>query len=268
MRRVGTSGRAWIGALVGCAAFAACTYDFDELVAKTGSGGMAATGGGAGLGGQGGSSGAAGSHDGGGAGGGAGTGGAAGNADASGTGDTTADASRDIPGVDIAVEASRGDGPLDAVRGGDTATDRRVDTNADVRAEAGFDCVAAGGTVYQGHCYYASPTPTSWDVANTSACTPPAHLAVITTAGEQNVVAAILPTQDRWVGLRKDPGPPNQESRFYWVTKEPVSAKFWDSYDTGTPEPNFTGDCVRMAPTSRWGDTACTETYAAVCEYE
>lgn len=253
MEWAGTYGRAWIGALGACAALGACTLDFDKLEAKTGSGGIAGTGGTSGLGGQDGSSSA----------GDAGTGGAAGNGGASGAGGT-ADGGKDA----AVADADRGDGSLDASRGGDAATDRRADTNADRRAEAGFDCAAVSGTVFQGHCYYPSPTLTSWDVANTTACTAPAHLAVITTAGEQNVVAAILPTEERWIGLRKDTGPPNLETRFYWVTKEPVSVKYWDSYDMGAPEPNFTGDCVRMRPTSNWGDTGCSETYAAVCEYE
>ena len=134
-----------------------------------------------------------------------------------------------------------------------TAADRR---DADVRAEATFDCTAVSGTVYQGHCYYPSPTPTSWDVASTTSCAAPSHLVVITTAGEQDIVAAILPGIERWIGFRKDPGPPNQEATFHWVTKETLGFKIWESYDTGPPEPNYTGDCVRMQPTNDWGDTA------------
>jgi hypothetical protein len=264
----------WRGVLVACAAFAGCTYNFDTLVAPTGSGGTAGTSGAAGLGGQGGASGALGSLDGsmegGGSAGEAGSG-AAGNAGAGGTGGTAVDADLDGPAFDGGRgDVDRGDGAADAGTGGDAsaATDRRPDAIPDVRSETGFDCAAVSGTVYQGHCYYPSSTPTSWDVAHTTACVAPAHLAVITTAGEQGVVAAILPGQERWIGLRKDPGPPNQESRFYWVTKEPVSFKMWDSYDTGPPEPNFTGDCVRMRPSKNWGDTPCTEAYGAVCEYE
>ena len=243
----------------------ACALDFDGLVSKTGSGGTA------GLGGQGGASGAAGSDDDGGAedsggsAGAAGSGGDAGNAGASGTGGSAVDA-----GTDAAVDTGRGDSPVDAGKGGntDSATDRRPDTPADVRSEAGFDCAAVNGTVFQGHCYYPSPTPTSWEVANTTSCAAPSHLAVITTAAEQSVVAAILPGTQRWIGLRKDPGPPNQEARFYWVTKEAVTFKIWDSYDTGPAEPNFTGDCVRVQPSDKWGDTDCALPYGAVCEYE
>ena len=260
MRRAGTYRATWLGALFACAAFSACTLDFDRLVAKTGGGGTTGSGGSAGLGGQGGSSGAAGSDDDGGA---EDSGGAGGDSGASGTGGSGA-------GNDAAVDTGRGDSPVDAGKGGnaDSATDRRPDTPADVRSEAGFDCAAVNGMVVQGHCYYPSPTKTSWDVAHMTSCAAPSHLAVITTAAEQGVVAAILPDEQRWIGLRKDPGPPNQEARFYWVTKEAVTFKIWDSYDSGLPEPNFTGDCVRLQPSDKWGDTDCAAMHAAVCEYE
>jgi hypothetical protein len=90
---------------------------------------------------------------------------------------------------------------------------------------------------------------------------------VITTAGEQTVVAAILPGIDRWIGLHKDL-PPNMKSSLHWVTGEALSYEQWDTYETGAPEPNFTGDCVRMSPDDNWGDTACTMLYPAVCEFE
>jgi hypothetical protein len=117
------------------------------------------------------------------------------------------------------------------------------------------------------HCYYPSAPTTNWDTANTTACAAPSHLVVITTQGEQNIVAAILPGKDRWIGLKKDL-PPNMESSFHWVTGEALSFKSWDTYDTGAPEPNYTGDCVRMAPNNNWGDTTCTSTYPAICEHE
>jgi hypothetical protein len=242
--------------------------DFDTLVAETGPGGAAGSTGIGGSAGLGGVSGAAGSGDDGGEGGSAGTGGTggeAGNAGAGGTGGT-------VDGGGGRGGGSPGDGAIDGGKGADastdTATDRGADTIPDVRSETSFDCAAANGTVFQGHCYYPSPTKTGWDTASTGSCAPPSHLVTITTQAEQNVVATILAGNDRWIGLRKDPGPPNREDRFYWVTKEPVTYKIWDSYETGAPEPNYTGDCVRMRPTNAWGDTGCTEMYSAVCEYE
>lgn len=275
---------AGVGTLFACAAFSACSYDFDGLVAHTGAAGTAGIGGSGGSAGEDGSSGAAGSDDGGGTGGagtdgsagsagaagrgGAGTGGAAGKG---GTGGTGGNAGTDAGTIDAGKGGNAG--TADAGKGGnagtaDAASDRGPDAVVDVRSEPAFDCTAVSGTVYQSHCYYPSAATTTWDVANTTSCAPPSHLAVITTAGEQGAVAAILPGKDRWIGMRKDAGSPNMKSSLYWVTKEPLSFEIWDSYDTGAPEPNFTGDCVRMSPTDKWGDTGCNTAYAAVCEHE
>ncbi|HMI89078.1 MAG TPA: C-type lectin domain-containing protein [Polyangiaceae bacterium] len=247
----------WTGALTALfvgAAFSACSYDFDALVAHTGPGGA---GGSAGLGGAGGaasddaSDGPTGAGGSGGA-----TDGAAGRG---GSGATEAGADAGKGGTAV-TDAGGGKS------GADAASDRGA-TASDVRADAAFDCASAGGTVYQGHCYYPSATMTTWDVANTSGCVAPSHLVVITTAGEQGIVAAILPGKDRWIGLHKDL-PANLESSFHWVTGEALTHKSWDSYDTGPPEPNYSGDCVRMRLTNNWGDTPCTDSYVAVCERE
>jgi hypothetical protein len=260
MRLGGKFAVARLGAAFVCAALASCSYDFDGLVAQPGAaGGAGGAGGSAGVSGEGGASGTGGTVDGGnsdGTGGGAGTGGTAGKAGGSGSGGSgggTSDAGKDS----AAGKAGAGD----------ASTDRGPDAIADVRAEQAFDCTAVGGMVYQAHCYYPSSALTTWDTANTTACAPPSHLVVITTQGEQNIVAAILAGKDRWIGLKKDL-PPNMESSFHWVTGEALSFKTWDVYDTGLPEPNYTGDCVRMRASNSWGDTSCTETNPAVCEHE
>jgi hypothetical protein len=254
MRRAGETWAKGVSALVVCTAFSACSYDFDGLIAP---------GGGAG---NGGSSGAAGSGAAGTAGndGSAGTGGADGSADgwdaSAGTGGSGKS------GSDTGT-ADTGSAGADA-NAGDAGPDRLPDAVRDGRAEVGFDCAALSGTVFQGHCYYLSPALTNWETANMTGCGSPSHLAVITTAAEQGVVAAILPGNERWIGLRKNPGPPNNENAFHWVTGEGLSVRYWDSYEAGAPEPNYTGDCVRMRPSNNWGDTPCTDLYAAVCERE
>jgi hypothetical protein len=252
MRRTGDALAKGVSALIVCTAFSACSYDFDGLVAP---GGAAGTGG---------SSGAAGS----GAAGAAGSDTSAGDASADG-GDTAAGTggSGGKPGSDAGT-ADTGKGGTDASNAGDAGSDRFPDAVRDVRAEASFDCAAVSGTVFQGRCYYLSPALTNWDTANTTGCGSPSHLAVITTAAEQGVVAAILPGNERWIGLLKNTGPPNNENAFHWVTGEALSVRYWDSYETGAPEPNYTGDCVRMRPSNNWGDTPCTDLYAAVCERE
>jgi len=273
-----------MGALFACVALGACAYDFDGLVARSGSGGSAGTSGAAG---QGGSSGASVSDGGGAAGrGGTGMSGSSGTDAEAGGGSGKGGTSNVEAGN---VEAGKGGtagadaGPVEAGKGGtagagkggaagaaDAASDRGPDAIGDARAEAAFDCTAVSGTAYQGHCYYPSSATitTDWDTANTTACAAPSHLAVITSAAEHQAVAAILPGKDRWIGLRKDAGSPNMESSFRWVTAEALAYKTWDSYDTGAPEPNYTGDCVRMRNTNNWGDTSCTDKYVAVCERE
>jgi hypothetical protein len=248
-----------LGVAFVCAAFASCTYDFDRLVAQPGSGATGGVGGAAGASGEGGASGSGGTggtDDGGNGSGGAGTAGTGGNAGSGGSGGSgggTADAGKDSAGGKAGTS--------------DASTDRGPDAIADVRSEQTFDCTAVGGTVYQAHCYYPSNPTTNWDTAKTTACAAPAHLVVITTAGEQNVVATILPGKDRWIGLKKDLQP-NMESSFHWVTGEALSFKIWDVYDTGAPEPNYTGDCVRIRASNNWGDTSCNDMNPAICEYE
>jgi hypothetical protein len=247
MRRAPNTLAKGVSAFFICAAFGACSYDFDGLVTPSGAGGSGGSAGG------GGSSGAAGSDD--------GAGGTTGSADGS---SDTGGAGRGGAGGKSETDA----GTTDAGNAFDARTDRIPDAIADVRADVPFDCAALSGTIFQGHCYYPSAALTNWDTANTMGCASPSHLAVITTAGEQGVVAAIAAGKDRWIGLRKNPGPPNNENAFHWVTGEALSVRNWDSYDTGAPEPNYTGDCVRMRPTNNWGDTPCTDLYAAVCERE
>jgi hypothetical protein len=284
MLRAGNLWIAGVGAIFVCSAFGACTHDFDALVAETGSGG---TGGVGGTAGRGGSGGAAGTDDDGGGTGGTGddgSAGAGGNAGTggggAGTGGTSGKGgSGGTAGTDAgAADSGKGGTGTDAGKGGNAGADAGSDRIVDVRQEpAPFDCNAVNGMMFQNHCYYATTTMTGWDTANctngtcspgTTACASPSHLVVITSQAEQNFVAGIASTSQRWIGLRKDPGSPNMESSFHWVTAETLSYKTWEVYDTGAPEPNYTGECVRMQPTGRWGDTNCADSYIAICERE
>jgi Lectin C-type domain len=131
-----------------------------------------------------------------------------------------------------------------------------------------FDCASVGGKAYQGHCYYPRSIAVDWNTANTTACETPAHLVTITTAGEQAVVASLLSTQDRWIGMRRPVNSPEVESSYYWVTNEPLSYRNWDVYSDADREPNYTGECVRIRFTNRWADVVCTEALAVICERE
>ncbi|MET0591498.1 MAG: C-type lectin domain-containing protein [Polyangiaceae bacterium] len=260
MRNPVKYGAAALAVFFASIAAGACTYDFDTLVSQTGAGatGGAGPGGSSGSGGAGGTSSDGGEDDGTGAGGTAGSGG--GTSGSGGTGGK-------------AGTGGSGGTPTDAGKGG-TSSDAAIDRTSDVRdatAEtAPFDCAAVNGTVFQGHCYYPNPTETTWDVAKASGCAPPSHLAVIRSQAEQNVVAPMLNAKQRWIGLRKRANSPNMESSFEWVTQETLgSYKPWETYEAGTNEPNYTGECVRLQPTTNnWADAPCTETKPAICERE
>lgn len=247
----------------------------------SGSGGAAATGGSGGAGATAGSGGSVG-----GSGGKGGAAGSAGSAGSSGTGGNAPDASIDGPGG--TGGATGGSGGTTGGSGGATgggagsggtpipdASDVKVPPDAapdnrivDIAVDTPFDCGAVSGTAYQGHCYYAKSVAVDWNTANTTTCQAPAHLATITTAGEQAVVQALLSTQDRWIGLRRPTNSPQAESSFYWVTNEVLSYRNWDVYSDADKEPNGSGECVRMRFTNMWADALCTDALAVICEHE
>jgi hypothetical protein len=171
----------------------------------------------------------------------------------------------------MAGTAGTGGAPIDAAPDAAPDVTRPIDATADqndASADAGFDCAAVSGTVYQGHCYYAKSVAVDWSTANTTTCEAPAHLVTITSAGEQAVVQSLLPTQDRWIGMRRPANSPQAESSFYWVTNEPLSYRNWDIYSDADKEPNYTGECVRIRFTNMWADIACTEALAVICEHD
>jgi hypothetical protein len=232
---------------------------------SSGSGGSAGTGG-AGTGGATGGTGGATGGTGGTTGGTGGTGGATGGTGGAtggtgGSGGTTGGSGG--TGGSAGSGGTGGTPPADASDVRDAQADRAVD----VAPDASFDCGSVGGTVYQGHCYYAVSVAVDWNTAATT-CESPAHLVTITSAGEQNVVKALLSDQDRWIGMRRPANSAKVESSFYWVTNEAISYRAWDVYSDADKEPNYTGECVRMRFTGLWADDACTNALAVICERE
>jgi hypothetical protein len=129
----------------------------------------------------------------------------------------------------------------------------------------GSDCAAVRGVVFKGHCYFVIP-PTAWE--ENACASRGAHLATITSADEQMAVAALAPTQERWVGLRRRNGAPRPAMSFDWVTGEPLSYMNWAVYDNNSREPNDTGDCVRLLDPGTWADSDCSDRFQAICERE
>lgn len=133
----------------------------------------------------------------------------------------------------------------------------------DVAPEAPTPCSEAGGALWSGHCYFPLPTARAFGAQRDACDAVGAHLATITSAEEQAVVAA-RGSGDRWIGLVKDPALPSAKSSFKWITGE--SAAAYDNWSAG--DPNGGHNCARMMATGAWGDQACTNTFPAVCERE
>lgn len=133
-------------------------------------------------------------------------------------------------------------------------------------------CTETGGKIYEGHCYFPINKRT-WAVAHDFCMTRGAHLATITSAGESTFVNALYTTDDRWIGLSRDPSAPATASSYQWTTGEAVTFTNW-----AFGEPNGSGACVRLTtslsgggPTGgavRWGDDSCDQMYYGVCERE
>ena len=108
-----------------------------------------------------------------------------------------------------------------------------------------------------GGCYMLFISNVNWANAQAAcaALAPTAHLATISDAGEEGVVASLATGREPWIGLGDA-----TEGVYTWVTGEPFSYTDWDS-----GEPNNSGDCVRMK-NGRWADLGCGEGKSYICE--
>ncbi|MCU0693022.1 MAG: C-type lectin domain-containing protein, partial [Polyangiaceae bacterium] len=125
------------------------------------------------------------------------------------------------------------------------------------------DCTEDGAELWSanGHCYFLLPGGgQKWETQRDQCEAAGAHLVVITSAEEQDLVASISSESRRWIGLSKTRG-----SGFAWTTGEPFSYTSWKR-----DEPNIRDDaCVRMiADSGLWEDRDCDERNAAICERE
>jgi hypothetical protein len=85
-----------------------------------------------------------------------------------------------------------------------------------------------------------------------------AHLATITSAEEQAVVAPLV-FRNLWLGGRVvDP----TTRRVAWLTGEPY---LYQRLGTGEPDDN---GCLILAPSGIWHDRPCDRIDSALCEFE
>ncbi len=130
---------------------------------------------------------------------------------------------------------------------------------ADAPADSGVACT---GSTFEGHCYFALTSESSFDSARNACSAAGAHLATITSAGEEAFVEKLRPGRDRWIGLRRPDGSdPRAGGSFAWISGETTAFTKW-----GSGEPNDSGACARLRASNDWGDSSCATRYEAICE--
>jgi hypothetical protein len=187
--------------------------------------------------------------------------------DGSATGDTDTNAQASDAPVDISSDRAIGDAPADV--GGllsdafpsdappSDARDEAGDAPPDVDLDAPPPCETFDTET--GHCYFATGSA-KWSVARDNCVRQGGHLATITSAAEQSVVANLYRLSDRWIGLYQVGTKP-----FQWVTGEVLGDyKNWAPPDDPNDPPDA---CVRLvATTGYWSDYKCTYSFTGICE--
>jgi hypothetical protein len=135
-------------------------------------------------------------------------------------------------------------------------TDARTETSTS-------GCTEAGSRTYSGHCYFPTTTPVAFAQAKAACESAGAHLVVVTSSGEQSAIESMASGSDRWIGLSRPAGSPNEVGRFTWVTGESPNYFKWDA-----GEPSGAGECGRMKRGGAWGDSSCASPILAICERE
>jgi hypothetical protein len=142
-------------------------------------------------------------------------------------------------------------------------------------AVASVPCTETGAVPSGGHCYFALATPKSWDDALTACAGSSAHLVTITSTVEQTVVEGLLPTEERWIGLRRPSGSAVADASYAWATGEPRGG--FQQWSTARSEPDGScptcttagsAECGRILGDDTWADDACTTPHPFVCERE
>jgi hypothetical protein len=134
-------------------------------------------------------------------------------------------------------------------------------------------CTEAGAIQAKGHCYFALSAPQTFDAALASCNSAGAHLVTLSDAVEQTTVATLLPTDERWIGLRRPTGSPVADASYVWTTGEPRSFQNWSTSknepDGSCPTCNngaIPAECGRMIATGEWADDSCSAQHPALCE--
>ncbi|XP_075392166.1 C-type lectin domain family 4 member F [Tenrec ecaudatus] len=123
-----------------------------------------------------------------------------------------------------------------------------------------------GWKVYNRHLYYFSDDKKSWHGAEQFCVSQGAHLASVTSAGEQKFLTMSTSTSYHWIGLT-DRG---REGSWRWVDGTPFNAAqstgFWgpNQPDNWKHNNGQTEDCVHVE--KKWNDMDCDTPYQWVCK--
>lgn len=167
------------------------------------------------------------------------------------------DASSD---TSVSPDATLPDGATPDAAVPDAALDAPKDGALDAPKDTGGDG-GCTGLVYGGHCYFLVGSTLDFDTAKNACIGAGAHLVTLTTSGEQTAVQALGTGTQRWIGLYRAGGPPNDGS-FAWINGEPRGgfASWAASYPQGG------GQCAHLLANGGWANAACSDLRDAICE--
>jgi hypothetical protein len=145
------------------------------------------------------------------------------------------------------------------------ALDAAGPADAAASVDASLPCTSGDGNMLgaDDHCYMRFDSGATW-VAAKAACValvPAAHLATITSGGEQQLVHDLVAGREMWIGLSDTV----TEGTFEWVTGEPLAIEVWAANQPDNA--NGKENCVEVTGVaSRWNDHDCVATLGYVCE--
>ena len=120
---------------------------------------------------------------------------------------------------------------------------------------------------YNGHRYQLFNFKLTWENARDYCRLLGGHLATITSAGENNIVANLGTVSDRWLGATDA----EQEGTWQWITGETFSYSNWyaaTSEPNGETAENYLHIRNDVSQVGTWNDNVKSKTMGFVCEFE
>lgn len=119
-----------------------------------------------------------------------------------------------------------------------------------------------GWLLFEGKCYYFSPSTKSWDEARKFCQENYSHLVIISNIEEQDFVSkAHRSPRVYWLGLTDR----DHEGVWKWLDGSPLTLSFWDPKE---PNNMFGEDCASMNKGGTWNDLSCNTITYWICERE